>query len=103
MAANLCWPSLLMVRAKSKVSRVILVDEHPLVRMPLATLINAEPDLAVCGQACSRMEALAVARANSPDLAVVGLKLCGSHGLDLIKDLRSQQPKVAVIVLTAFA
>lgn len=62
-----------MVRDKSKVSRVILVDEHPLVRMPLAALINAEPDFAVCGQACSRTEALAVARAKSPDLAVVGL------------------------------
>jgi DNA-binding NarL/FixJ family response regulator len=92
-----------MVRVtKSKVSRVLLADEHPLVRVPLAAVINAEPDFAVCGQACNRTEALAVARAKSPDLALVGLKLHGSHGLDLIKDLRSQQPDVAVIVLTPF-
>jgi DNA-binding NarL/FixJ family response regulator len=92
-----------MVRStKSKVARVLLVDEHPLVREPLAALINAEPDFAVCGQACNRTEALAVAQAKSPDLALAGLKLHGSHGLDLIKDLRSQQPDVAVIVLTPF-
>jgi DNA-binding NarL/FixJ family response regulator len=56
----------------------------------------------VCGQACSRTEALTVARAKSPDLAVVGLKLRDSHGLDLIKDLHAQRPDLAVIVLTTF-
>ncbi len=87
--------------AKSKAQRVLLVDEHPLVRVPLATLINAELDFVVCGQACSRTEALAVARVKSPDLAVVGLELRDSHGLDLIKDLHSQWPDVAVLVLSA--
>ena len=87
---------------KSKVLRVLLVDEHPMVRVPLAALINAEPDFTVCGQACNRTEALSVARAKAPDLAVVGLKLRDSHGLDLIKDLHSQRPDVAVIVLSTF-
>jgi DNA-binding NarL/FixJ family response regulator len=87
---------------KSKVRRVLLVDEHPLTRVPLAALINAEPDFVECGQACSRNEALAITRAKSPDLAVVGLKLRDSHGLDLIKDLHSQRPEVAVIVLSTF-
>lgn len=92
-----------MVRpTQSKVQRVLLVDEHPLVRVPLAALIDAEPDFTVCAQACDRSEALALARANSPDLAIVALKLRDSHGLDLIKDLHSEQPEVAVIVLTTF-
>mgnify|MGYP001578912688 FL=1 len=96
-------PPHLIARAhKSKIWRVLLVDEHPLVRVPLATLINAEADFVVCGQACNRREGLAVAQAELPDLALVDLKLRNSHGLDLIKDLHRQQPAVAVIVLSAF-
>lgn len=87
---------------KSNVGRVLLVDEHALVRMPLAALISAEPDFKVCGQACSRQEALAVAQAQILDLVVVSLKLRDSHGLDLIKDLQKQQPKVAIVVLSMF-
>jgi DNA-binding NarL/FixJ family response regulator len=86
----------------AKVHRVMLVDEHPLVRVPLAALIDAEPDFIVCGQARNRTEALSFLPAKDPDVAIVGLKLHDSHGLDLIKDLHSQRPEVAVIVLSTF-
>ena len=88
--------------AKSKARRVLIVDEHPLVRVPLAALIDAHPDFVVCGHACNRREALAVAHAKSPDLALVGLKLRDSHGLDVIKDLHSWRPELCVIALSMF-
>ncbi len=80
----------------------MLVDEHPLVRVPLAALIDAEPDFIVCGQARNRTEALSFLPAKDPDVAIVGLKLHDSHGLDLIKDLHSQRPQLPVIVLSTF-
>lgn len=73
-----------------------------MVRVPLAALIDAEPDFKVCGQACSRTEGLTEARAKSPDIALVGITLRNSHGLDLVKDLHHQVPGVAVIVLSTF-
>lgn len=92
-----------MVKAvKPSARRVLLVEEHPMVRAPLAALINAEHDFLVCGEAGGRTEALDVARVSSPDLALVGLKLRHSHGLDLIKDLRLQRSSLAVIVLSTF-
>jgi DNA-binding NarL/FixJ family response regulator len=77
-----------------------LVDDHPLVREGLAVTINQEPDLEVCGQAASASQALQAAAALHPEVAVVDLTLEGSHGIDLLKDLRAQHPEIRVLVLS---
>ena len=81
-------------------SRVLLVDDHPIFRRGLAALLAPEPDLAVCAQAVSAREAMAAVAASHPDLAVVDVSLEGSHGIDLVKDLRVQHPDLPVIVLS---
>lgn len=82
--------------------RVLVVDDHPLVRQGLEHLINQAPDLVTCGLAANADEALALAVATSvePDVAVVDLSLAGGSGLDLIGELAKQRPGMPVLVLS---
>lgn len=79
---------------------VFLIDDHPLVREWLASLINQQSDLSVCGEAASRAEALELISSAKPDVAVVDISLEGSSGLELIKDLKAMASDVAVVVLS---
>jgi DNA-binding NarL/FixJ family response regulator len=81
-------------------TRILLVDDHPLVREWLTNLINQQPDLVVCGEAEDGPQALSVIAAAQPDLAVVDLSLKGGSGLDLIKDLKDLHPALLVLVLS---
>jgi len=80
--------------------KILLVDDHPLVREWLASLINQQPDLVVCGEAESAQEALGYLGTLSPDLAIVDLSLKEGSGLELIKTMRVAHPDVAIIVLS---
>ena len=80
--------------------RILVVDDHPLVRERLADVINREPDLVVCGEAEDRWQALEAIDANRPDLLLLDLSLKHSHGLDLIKDLRHRHPALPILVLS---
>jgi DNA-binding NarL/FixJ family response regulator len=79
---------------------VFLVDDHPLVREWLTNLVNQQPDLAVCGQAESRSEALQRIAAIKPDIAIVDIALKGSSGLELIKDIAHVNATTLVLVLS---
>ena len=81
-------------------AKIFLVDDHPLVREWLTTLINQEPNLIVCGEAEDAAHALRDIAAKQPDIAIVDLSLKGSPGLELIKTLKAKLPNVAVIVLS---
>jgi len=81
-------------------ARVFLVDDHPLVRESLASLIEQQADLTVCGEAENAPAALARIGAAVPDVAIVDLSLEGGSGLELIKNLRQVHPEVAVLVLS---
>ncbi len=87
---------------KQQPARIILVDDHPVVRERLAELIAEEQDLAVCGQADDAPQALELIGSTRPDLAIVDLGLKHSSGLDLIKQIRSAFRGVAVLVLSMF-
>ena len=80
--------------------QVFLVDDHPLVREWLTNLINKRPDLQVCGEAGSAPEALQRIGDIQPDIAIVDITLASGSGIELVKDLHAQHPKVAVLVLT---
>jgi DNA-binding NarL/FixJ family response regulator len=76
------------------------VDDHPLVREWLASMVSLEPDLEVCGQADDAAAALAAVSQARPDLMVVDLSLPRGSGLDLMKEMRAQFPKVRLLVLS---
>ena len=80
--------------------RILLVDDHPIVREQLALAINRERDLKVCGEAEDARHALELIAAVKPDLAIIDLVLKGSHGLELLKDIRLHHPTVLVLVLS---
>ncbi len=86
--------------ARASQARVVVVDDHPLVREQLKQMINREPDLTVCGEAASRNEALNVIATTKPDLVIVDLSLKESQGLDLIKDLQANEPQPLVLVVS---
>ena len=80
--------------------RVLIVDDHPIVRQGLRQLINQEPDLIVCGEATEPQQALATAEAVQPDVVIVDLTLKEGSGLDLIKTLQAQRPALPVLVVS---
>ena len=80
--------------------RIFIVDDHPLVRDGLATLINQQPDLTVCGQAEDAAQALAGIGASRAQLALIDISLKTASGLELVKDLKVHHPEVALIVLS---
>lgn len=81
-------------------TRILLVDDHPVVREGVAQRINRQPDLAVCGEAGTASEALQAIAKLQPDLAIVDLSLDGRSGLELIRDVKDRFPKVLVLVLS---
>ena len=83
-----------------QITRILLVEDHPVVRDGLAEAINHESDLEVCGVAVDRDEALRVVDATAPGLVVVDLLLKRSSGLDLIKDLHARWPRLLILVVS---
>ena len=81
-------------------AKVFLVDDHPLVREHLTALIQAEPDLLVCGEAADAPAALSLIAQKAPDLVILDISLRHSNGLELIKDCKERWPKLPVLVLS---
>ena len=84
----------------TRVSRILLVDDHPVVREGLAETINREPDLSVIAQAEDHKGALALVESRPPDLVIVDLMLKDSSGLELIKDIHVRWPRVLILVVS---
>ena len=80
--------------------KVLIVDDHPLVREWLANLINQQADLQVSGEAGSAADAMQLLAASNPDVAVVDISLKDSSGIELIKDLKRASPSLVVLVLS---
>ncbi len=86
--------------APSSPSRVLLVDDHPILRHGIAQLIGRDQDLAVCGEAGSVDEALLLLAELQVDIMVVDLSLDNRSGLELIKTARASHPQVKSLVLS---
>lgn len=80
--------------------RILLVDDHPIMRHGLAQLIQMEPGLEVCGQAGSAIDGLEAIQKLKPDVAVIDLTLPDKNGLELLKDVHAMMPGVKCIVLS---
>jgi len=82
--------------------RVLVVDDHPLVRQALRETFSRERGFEVCGEAADREGALAAMATCRPDLVILDLALKNADGLDLIKDIRLCHPKTPILVLSMY-
>jgi DNA-binding NarL/FixJ family response regulator len=80
--------------------RVLIVDDHPIVRQGLRRMIEPEPDLVVCGEVQTEREARAAIRALAPDVVIVDLSLGQGDGLELVRDVHAQSPELPMLVLS---
>ncbi len=86
--------------AEKTKTRILIVDDHPVVREGLASILNHEQDLQVCGQAEDAAGALRAIAEAKPDIAIVDISLKKSDGIELTKTLKARYPDIAVIVLS---
>src|SRR5919108_4808957 len=86
--------------APARKRRIFLIDDHPLVREGLTNLINGQDDLMVCGEAEDSAGAMAGIARSRPDVALIDISLKNESGLELVKNLDSQFPLVALVVLS---
>jgi len=84
----------------SAVTRVLLVDDHPVVRQGLKHLIDACPDMAVCGEADEAAEALNAVQTLDPDIVLVDISMQGMSGIDFLKRIREDHPRTRSVVFS---
>jgi DNA-binding NarL/FixJ family response regulator len=88
------------VELTTEKQRVLIVDDHPIVRAGLRALLDEQPDLEACGEATTSREALEAVTRLKPDVALVDVALGGETGLELIGQLKAEVPNLAVLVLS---
>jgi DNA-binding NarL/FixJ family response regulator len=81
-----------------KRAKVLIVDDHPVVRYGLLQMLANEPDFEICGEAASAQEALALVDQCNPDVAVVDISLKGTNGIELIKQIHAMRPEARILV-----
>jgi len=87
-------------RKPGEPARILIVDDHPLIRQGLILLLRTQRGLEVCGEADDAMSAMSAAESLEPDLVILDLSLGYTNGIDLIKDLRSRFPQLRILVLS---
>jgi DNA-binding NarL/FixJ family response regulator len=83
-----------------EVRRVLIVDDHPVVRQGIKLMINSQPDLTVCGEAHNEQEARRLVRELKPDALVVDLSLDQGDGFNVVRDVNAHFPEIRVLVLS---
>jgi DNA-binding NarL/FixJ family response regulator len=91
------------IEADKPTVRILIVDDHPAIREALAIRIAAEADLEVCGEASDYAEAVQLADAVNPDVAIIDLALKSANGLDLIKRLNAKHKQLLIIVWSMYS
>jgi len=82
--------------------RVLIVDDHPIMRVGIAAIINAQADMEVVGQAGTTAEALRLFAETQPDLTLMDLRLPDRNGVEAIRSIRASSPKARIVVLTTY-
>jgi DNA-binding NarL/FixJ family response regulator len=83
-------------------TRVMLVDDHPILRRGLAQMINLEADMMVCAEAEDGPKAFELAGSATPDVAVIDVCLKGGNGIELVKNLKARFPDLPTLVLSMY-
>src|ERR1044072_1412098 len=87
--------------APSKQIRILSVEDHPVFRQGLATIIETEPDMVLVGQASNGVEAIAEFRRHRPDITLMDLRLPGTNGTDILIAIRGEFPGARIIMLSS--
>jgi DNA-binding NarL/FixJ family response regulator len=90
-----------LIGTQRPVRRVLIVDDHPIVREGLRSIMDGEIDLTVCGEAETAREALTAIKNLSPDVVVTEFSLKHGDGIDLIRDVRAHHPQLPILVLSS--
>src|SRR5512135_3640588 len=88
--------------AETAKARILVVDDHPIVREGLVRVIDQTPDLIVCGHAENIPQAVVLLDNSKPDLVIVDISLGGQNGIELIKDIKVRHPALPVLVHSMF-
>ncbi|HYZ82901.1 MAG TPA: response regulator transcription factor, partial [Bryobacteraceae bacterium] len=83
--------------------RILAVDDHPLIRVGIATLLLPESDIQLVGEASNGREAVAKFRECHPDVTLMDLQMPDMNGLDAILAIRDEFPEARIVVLTTYA
>ena len=89
-----------MTASKPKAKKILLVDDHPVLRKGLVRLIDAKDEFVVCGEASSAADAMTLIRDLTPDLVIVDIGLPGTSGIELTKTIRAEFPNLPVLILS---
>lgn len=81
-------------------NRVLIIDDHVMVREGVAEIIKHEPDLEVCGTASTANDGIDAVDKFKPDLVIVDITLPGKNGIEFIKDVRAMQPDLRILVMS---
>ncbi len=87
---------------RTRTIRILVADDHPVVRDGLATMLGTQPDFEVVGQAATGIEVVELTPTLHPDVILLDLEMPEMDGVEALVQLRQQQPQVGVIVFTAF-
>jgi DNA-binding NarL/FixJ family response regulator len=82
--------------------RIFSVDDHPLLREGIATLVNNQPDMVLVGEASTGAEAIQEFKHHAPDVTLLDLRLPDMSGIDVLIAIRSEFPKARIVMLTTF-
>ena len=82
--------------------RILTVDDHPLIRQGIASLLDAEPGLELVGEAADALDGIEQYRRLLPDIALVDLQMPGVDGIELTRRLRAEFPQARVVILTTY-
>ncbi len=85
------------------VIRILIADDHPIVREGLRTLIASEPGMLIVGEATNGIEAVSLARTLQPDVVLMDLLMPVKDGLQAITEIKDENPHISILVLTSFA
>ncbi|HLP77792.1 MAG TPA: response regulator transcription factor [Candidatus Paceibacterota bacterium] len=85
---------------KSNKTRILIVDDHAIVRFGIAQVINHQPDMMVCGEEENASRALDAISSLKPDLVIADISLKDSSGLELMRNIKAQYPKLPVLVVS---
>src|ERR1017187_3181159 len=89
-----------IIGSNRRVRRVLIVDDHPIVRQGLRRIMQNEDDLTVCGEAETTSQARTAIKELNPDIVITDLSLTRGDGIELVRDVRAHHPQLPILVLS---